>query len=359
MIEPQIKFKFEKLLNNLGLNYSVLIEDVGLKIRDQITKNEKIRKNDQFDYGMYHPLNEINRWMNQIQRDYPNLIQVFNVTQSYEGRSVKALKISSNFQMKKPAIFFDAGIHAREWISPATLIFMTKSLVSNYTVDPTVTQLLDFFDFYIVPVFNVDGYQYTWTFDRLWRKTRSVNLNSFCIGVDANRNWDSHFCESGSSTDPCSETYCGEKAFSEREVKGVADFLLQNKDTIVLYINFHSYSQLWMSPWAYTTEKPNNFEIQDRGSIEAINALYNVFGTEYNHGNVASTIYVASGAAVDWAYEKANILFSYTVELRNQDKYGFLLPPDQIIPSGIETFEAVKALALYVKSQNGTFSRDI
>jgi hypothetical protein len=34
--------------------------------------------------------------------------------------------------------------------------------------------------------------------------------------------------------------------------------------------------------------------------------------------------------------------------LRDQGEYGFLLPPEQIIPSGLETFEAVKALAFYI-----------
>ncbi|CAF4487946.1 unnamed protein product, partial [Rotaria magnacalcarata] len=53
----------------------------------------------------------------------------------------------------------------------------------------------------------------------------------------------------GASHDPCSDTYCGSKAFSEVETLQVSQFLNTHKDTIVHYINFHSYSQLWMSPW--------------------------------------------------------------------------------------------------------------
>ena len=41
----------------------------------------------------------------------------------------------------------------------------------------------------VVPVFNVDGYEWTWTNDRLWRKTRSKHLDGLCYGVDPNRNW--------------------------------------------------------------------------------------------------------------------------------------------------------------------------
>jgi len=53
----------------------------------------------------------------------------------------------------------------------------------------------------------------------------------------------------GASPDPCDETYCGSKAFSEVETAQVSKFIGDNKDSIVHYINFHSYSQLWMTPW--------------------------------------------------------------------------------------------------------------
>ena len=61
---------------------------------------------------------------------------------------------------------------------------------------------------------------------------------------------------------------------------------------------------------------------------------------------------LASGSSVDWTYDTAKMLYSYAVELRDQGQYGFLLPPEQIIPSGLETFEALKALAFYIKSQS-------
>lgn len=53
----------------------------------------------------------------------------------------------------------------------------------------------------------------------------------------------------GASRDPCDDTYCGSKAFSEVETAQVAKFISDHGDTIVHYINFHSYSQFWMSPW--------------------------------------------------------------------------------------------------------------
>ncbi len=60
---------------------------------------------------------------------------------------------------------------------------------------------------------------------------------------------------------------------------------------------------------------------------------------------------MASGSSVDWTYDAAKMVWSYAVELRDQGQYGFLLPPDQIIPSGLETFEAIKELAFNIKIQ--------
>ena len=40
------------------------------------------------------------------------------------------------------------------------------------------------------PVFNPDGYEFTFTGGRLWRKTRTPTTKPECPGIDANRNWD-------------------------------------------------------------------------------------------------------------------------------------------------------------------------
>jgi hypothetical protein len=53
----------------------------------------------------------------------------------------------------------------------------------------------------------------------------------------------------GSSPDPCDDSYCGSKPFSEVETAQVSKFLSDHSDTIIHYINFHAYGQLWMTPW--------------------------------------------------------------------------------------------------------------
>jgi len=251
----------------------------------------------------------------------------------------------------KKAVWWDGGIHAREWISPATVINIAHALLQNYSHDATITHLVDQFDYYILPVFNVDGYAYTWTNDRLWRKTRSPTSSPNCFGADPNRNWDYKWCEGGASHDPCDDTFCGGKPFSEVETTQVSQFIGAHKDTIVHYINFHSYSQLWMTPWGYSTTRPKDFKLQDDGSIQAVTALHAVFGTRYAHGNIGQAIYIASGNTVDWTYGTANVTFSYAVELRDTGEYGFLLPESQIIPTGQETLAAEIALLTYIEGK--------
>ena len=74
------------------------------------------------------------------------------------------------------------------------------------------------------------------------------------MGTDLNRNWGYHWNDGGSSSNPCSDSYMGQSAFSEIENQNVRDFLSAHKDNIKYYVNLHSYSQLVLLPWGYTKD---------------------------------------------------------------------------------------------------------
>jgi hypothetical protein len=59
-----------------------------------------------------------------------------------------------------------------------------------------------------------------------------------------------------------------------------------------------------------------------------------------------------SGGADDWAKGVAGIKYAYTVELRDDGTYGFLLPASQIVATGKETFAAIKAVARAIVCKN-------
>ncbi|XP_033754889.1 carboxypeptidase B-like [Pecten maximus] len=328
-----------------GIYPVVLIHDLQEKI-DAQKQHVQIGTEADFEYNKYHRLTEIESWMKNITDTYSDKASLFEITKSYENRTINGIKISTkNTPNPRPAFWMEGGIHAREWISPATVVYMTAQMLDTYDSDSAMKEFVDSYDWYILPVFNVDGYERTWNGDRMWRKTMSKH--GLCTGVDPNRNWDYKWCEEGASKDPCSDLYCGPKPFSEVEVKGVADYIKTIKN-VKGFIDFHSYSELWMSPWGWTTELPEDYKDLDAGGKAACDALEAVHGTKYEHGSIANIIYVSSGSSADWTYGDRKIKYSYGVELRDKGQHGFLLPEDQILPSGQETMQAVIALAKFI-----------
>jgi murein tripeptide amidase MpaA len=295
-------------------------------------------------FTKYRTYKEHETFLQGLVNQYPDLATLVSIGKTVEGRSIWGLVITSKKQTNKPGIFLNGGQHAREWISPSTVAYIAYSLLSGYKSNATVTKLVDSIEWTIVPIVNGDGYEFTFTGDRLWRKNRRVNKNSSCLGVDTNRNWGFKWNTGGSSSDPCNEAYHGPSAFSEPENTAVANYVTKNSN-IQAYIDFHSYSQLWMTPWGYTSTLPKDDKLQKQCGQQCANALKAVNGIVFQVGNVANIIYVASGGSLDWTYGVQNVVLSFAVELRDTGRYGFVLPVNQIVPSGSETFASVVALA--------------
>jgi len=228
-----------------------------------------------------------------------------------------------------------------------TVAWIAFQLTSLYGQDDEITRLVDQIEWTIIPVLNPDGYVYTWSTDRMWRKNRRVNTGSACRGVDNNRNWDFHWGEGGSSANPCAEDFRGPRGFSEPEETAIANFI-RGLSNVKGYIDFHAYSQLWMTPWGYTTALPSDYNTQIACSRAAADALRAVYGTTYRVGPIATTIYPASGSSADWAYGVAGVTYSFAIEGRDTGRFGFLLPVNQIVPSGTETMAAVRVMGNYI-----------
>ena len=91
------------------------------------------------------------------------------------------MKLSGSGKGPRRAIYIDGGIHAREWISPATVVYIIDSLTRYLVVlklsfdyhheacidkTPLFRQLrgkamYKDIDWYLLPVVNPDGYVYT------------------------------------------------------------------------------------------------------------------------------------------------------------------------------------------------------
>lgn len=95
----------------------------------------------------------------------------------------------------------------------------------------------------------------------MWRKTRQPVSHSTCIGTDGNRNFDSFWMVNGASSNPCDQDYAGPSPNSEPEIKGLSDFLMENKEKFNILLAFHSYSQMLLSPFGHTFEEvPSNLD---------------------------------------------------------------------------------------------------
>ena len=53
---------------------------------------------------------------------------------------------------------------------------------------------------------------------------------------------------------------------------------------------------------------------------------------------------IASGVTTDFYYETQGVIHSYTIELRDTGRFGFLLPAAQIVPTATETWNGIKAM---------------
>ncbi|XP_051839270.1 carboxypeptidase B [Antechinus flavipes] len=330
-------------LEENGLTYEVLIYDLNKLVSTQF---DSLIRASGHSYEKYNSWEKIEAWTEKIAAENPELVSRSVIGTTFEGRPMYLLKIGKAGS-NKPAIFMDCGFHAREWISPAFCQWFVREAVRTYGTEIRMTDILDRLDFYVLPVFNIDGYVYTWTKNRMWRKTRSTHAGSSCIGTDPNRNFDAGWCEIGASDNPCSETYCGPAVESEKETQALVKFIRQNLNSIKAYVTVHSYSQMMLYPYSksYTLTK-NHVELNNLAKA-TIKELATLHGTEYTYGPGASTIYPAAGGSDDWAYDQG-IKYSFTFELRDKGRYGFLLPESQIRPTCEETMLAIKHISNYV-----------
>ncbi|MCC6678720.1 MAG: hypothetical protein IT436_16430 [Phycisphaerales bacterium] len=342
-------------LDELGLRYRVLIPDVQKLIDAETAQVLEARARDDLAwFQTYHNLAEINAYMDQLAAARPDLAQVVPVGPSHLGKPIRALRITGpdqpgNPKSARPGAVYHGCQHAREWISPASVMWFAEQFITKYDTDARIRDVVNNVEFNLIPVVNPDGYEFTWTSQRLWRKNRRPTTGGN-IGVDTNRNWGYEWGGEGASTDPGSETYRGPSAFSEPETQAMRDFIIANP-RFRAHIDLHSYSQLVMSPWGWTSALPPAPDAGIFAQLDAAmaQAILDTHGRIYDNGPVYTTIYPASGGSNDWTYGARGIL-GFAFELRDTGEFGFELPADQIIPTGEEAFAAIMVLSEHIGS---------
>ncbi|KAL1799192.1 hypothetical protein ACET3X_003229 [Alternaria dauci] len=347
MVPPSVVKDFEASTEDIETK--VMHDNLGLSIADEETFNIYAAgaAPSATWFNSYHSIADHMQWITDLAAAYPNNAEVVSAGKSVEGRDIKGIHIwGSGGKGSKRGVVWHGTVHAREWITTMVVEYAAYQLLTS--TDPTTAGFKNSYDFYIFPIVNPDGFAYTQSSDRLWRKNRQKTTGASCIGRDINRNWPSHWDQrGGASTDPCAQDYKGPSAGDGVETKALKahlDSIAAGKG-VALYMDIHAYSQLWMYPYGYTCSGtlPNSAKYASltNGAIAAVKAVH---GTTFTGGPICQTIYQVSGDSVDYAFEVAKANYSMTVELRDTGNYGFVLPAAQIVPSGEEMWAGLRYL---------------
>jgi carboxypeptidase T len=252
--------------------------------------------------------------------------------------AIWAIKISDNVAAdeNEPEILFFANQHAREHLTTEQALYLANLLTDSYGSDARVTTLVNSREFWIIPMFNVDGSTYdvaTGSY-RSWRKNRQPNTGSTAVGTDLNRNWAYQWgCCGGSSGSPSSSTYRGPSTFSATEVQRLRDFVISRRvggvQQIKVAVDIHSYSELLLWPYGYKFANTGaDMTLDERSTFATIGqqmAATNGYTPEQ-----ASDLYIADGISIDWLFFNQRI-FAYTIELYPRSSAPGFYPPDEQI----------------------------
>jgi hypothetical protein len=283
----------------------------------------------------YHNYDEMQAEIEQAVTDHGNIVSMFSIGNSYEGRAIWAAKISDNVATdeNEPEVLFIGGQHAREHLGVEMTLYLLKLLTDNYQTDDTIAKMVNSREIYIVFNANPDGSEYDFAQgSESWRKNRQPNEGSPFVGTDQNRNSEYMWgCCGGSSDQPDSESYRGPAPWSAPEAVLLAEFInnrvVNGVQQIKTAINFHSFNETVLYPYGYTIDDvPADMTQDDHDVFVTLGqGMASLNGYTAEQGSDQS---ITSGTIDDWAYRYHKI-FMYTFELGGDSFY----PPGASIDS--------------------------
>ncbi|XP_065090390.1 uncharacterized protein LOC135711464 [Ochlerotatus camptorhynchus] len=384
----------EVVIRNLG--QAILYENPKMTRREQIEM--EVLNGHPLTWYRYHRYGDVVKFMNYLARRFPKNVELIHIGRSFEGRPLTVVKVryegkrslggkvSNSKYMKgkkanavkrkgqRTAVFIEAGAHGREWIGPSVATWILDSLVKAISSNDTEMENIKAMDWYILPVLNPDGYEYSHEYDRMWRKSRSIHRDTqssgilstalnwlqsqsslsvdsdkSCFGADLNRNWDHRWNQEGASKSACSEYYSGYKPLSEPETKALSKFLTNDRRNIQIYLSLHSYGQTISYPDQKRSKgSEQSGDVHEMAAV-AVEALRGSGShVSYRVDSEGEMSYPSSGTSVEFARYEAGIKYSYSVDLPDTGTHGYLLPPSGIENTARDTFELIKGMVDYI-----------
>ncbi len=307
------------------------------------------------------PARGVAAWLRGMAASHPGAVTLDSIGASVQGRPILAAKIGPpNDDPDRPNVIFLATYHAREWAATEMAMRLLRYLADSLPLLPGGAALLAGRDVWVIPVVNPDGYEYTFTTERLWRKNRRPNADG-SFGVDLNRNhagfWG--YDDAGSSALPNSEIYRGPSAASEPEVRAVEAFHRAHPPTAS--ITYHTYTGAVLYPWAHVNGSRSGDDAVFRalaGSdiAPAIPDSLPASINAYYHPGPGWHLYPTNGDYTSYAY-RAFRTAAFTVELTSGccvggASYGFVFPDDEALLARLTADNIPFALTLLREAVN-------
>ncbi len=328
--------EFEKVARHPGESVDVILssdqlETLGMRDGTYEVLISDVDAYDRTVAASYHSLAETEQMLADIADDYSQITQLTSLGKSYQDRDIWCLEVSDNpgVDEGEPGVVLLGLHHAREWPSLEICLYIADTLTSEYGSDTQLTSLVDSRRIWIVPCVNPDGYYYDHDQGHDWRKNRHYFPEFGTYGVDLNRNypgscngdptgsWGSIGIASATHN-PAYSTYCGPGPFSELETQAVQQLFLSNN--VSACITWHTYSELVLWPWAYSTiaKSPDDSYMKQVGQ-EIASRITRQSGSGTYTPSQSSGLYPTTGDTTDWTYGHAHYIlgrptFSYTIE---------------------------------------------
>ncbi|MCA1757349.1 MAG: M14 family metallopeptidase [Bacteroidales bacterium] len=112
-------------------------------------------------FDKYHSADVIYEWLIRWAEQYPDLTELYQVAESFEGRPILQMTVTAKKTGKhtdKPAAFFEGNRHSGEITSAESVMWLAKHLLEEYGKDPVITDIVDNNTIYLRPVNNPDGH---------------------------------------------------------------------------------------------------------------------------------------------------------------------------------------------------------
>lgn len=109
-------------------------------------------------FKSYHAETYHSRFLIRLRNAHQRHSGIFAAGSSSETRSIQGIHMwGKSGPGVNPAIVFHGTAHAREWISTMVTEYIAYQLLTRYGKDHGISDALDNYDFYILPIVNPDG----------------------------------------------------------------------------------------------------------------------------------------------------------------------------------------------------------